>query len=196
MASHKLIENKDLSFTKGTCIVEIGSARETSGPESSTFYFSELSKQLETDFFSVDFSPQSFALAKEFIGVKAILSDGVKFLESFSTISDKRISILYLDNFDVIYNDKHKKSLLKRVGSVYYDNEEDLTNERSGVVHLEQMKAALPLLNVKNIVIVDDTRKTEQGWWGKGALVVPFLLENGYKISNDSEEGIMLQSFS
>jgi hypothetical protein len=193
MASHKLIENLNLDFIKDTCIVEIGSARETSGPESSTYFFSELSLRSESDFYSVDFSPQSYSLAKNVIGEKAFLSDGVKFLENFSSISDKKISILYLDNFDVIYNDKHKESLLRRVGSVYEDNEEEMTNERSSVVHLEQMKAALPLLNVKNIVIIDDTRKTDVGWWGKGALVVPYLLERGYKISSESEDGIMLE---
>ena len=194
MASHKLIESADLDFVKGTCVVEIGSARETSGPDSSTYYFSELSDKVGADFFSVDFSPQSYALAKEVVGDRAKLSDGVKFLENFPYSSSKKISILYLDNFDVIYNDKHKESLLRRVGSVYEDNEEELTNERSGIVHLEQMKAALPLLHVKNIVIVDDTKKTEHGWWGKGALVVPYLLEKGYKISNESEDGIMLES--
>ena len=194
MASHKLIEDLNLDFIKGTCIVEIGSARETSGPDSSTYYFSMLSKKDEADFFSVDFSPQSHSLAKEVVGDSAILSDGVKFLEKFSYWSHKKISVLYLDNFDVVYNDKHKESLLRRIGSVYEDNEEELTNERSGIVHLEQMKASLPHLHVKNIVIVDDTKKTEYGWWGKGALVVPFLLEKGYLISNETEDGILLES--
>lgn len=195
MASHKLIENINLSFAENGSIVEIGSARETAGADSSTFYFAELSKKINCEFYSVDFSPQSQSLAYQIIGKNAILSDGSAFLEKFHTISGRKISVLYLDNFDVIYNEKHRASLMRRVGNVYDSNHEELTNERSAIVHLDQMKTALPLLQLNNAVIVDDTTETEKGWWGKGALVVPFLLGLGYTIESRSEDGVLLLSF-
>ncbi len=192
MASHKLIENIDYAFTSNGCIVEIGSARETSGSDSSTFFFSELAEKTGSEFYSVDFSPNSQKLAAEIIGESAILSDGVAFLKKFKSISSRKISVFYLDNFDVVYNNQHKESLMRRVGNIYEDNNESLTNERSAVVHLEQMKAAIPLLADKHVVIIDDTKQTEVGWWGKGASAVPFLLEKGYSIKAQSEDGILL----
>ncbi len=195
MASHKLIECIKIDFLADASIVEIGSARESSGEESSTFFYSALSKKVNAEFYSVDFSPQSRAMAAEVVGGNAVLSDGTAFLKVYNTYSQRKIALLYLDNFDVVYNDKHKQSLLKRVGSVYDDNNEVITNERSAAVHLEQIKAAQPFLAIKNVVIVDDTKLTEDGWWGKGALVVPFLLESGYKIAAQSEDGLLLSNF-
>lgn len=195
MASHKLIECIKIDFLADASIVEIGSARESSGEESSTFFYSTLAKKVNAEFYSVDFSPQSRAMAAQVIGENAVLSDGAAFLKVYDSYSQRKIALLYLDNFDVVYNDKHKQSLLRRVGSVYDDNNEVITNERSAAVHLEQIKAALPFLALKNAVILDDTKLAEDGWWGKGALVVPFLLQNGYNITAQSEDGLLLTNF-
>ena len=195
MASHKLIEHINIDFLVDACIVEIGSARESSGEESSTSFYSTLAKKTNAEFYSVDFSPQSRAMAAEVIGNNAILSDGAAFLKVFDTYSKKKIALLYLDNFDVVYNDQHKKSLLRRVGSVYDDHNEVITNERSAAVHLGQMVAAMPYLAPHNVIIVDDTKSNGDGWWGKGALVVPFLLKTGYRVVAQSEDGLLLANF-
>lgn len=194
MSSHALLEHFNLSFALNGCIVEIGSARESVDVESSTHYFRELSRRLNSEFFSVDFSEQSNALARALIGSNAILSDGKVFLENFRTFSKLEISILYLDNFDIIYNEKHEKSLRSRVGTAYAEHGEELSNQRSAEVHLEQARASISLLGKQNIIICDDTKLQDGLWWGKGALVVPFLLARDYKIKEQSEDGVLLVS--
>jgi hypothetical protein len=195
MASHNLLEKIKINNFKNTCIVEIGSARESAGDQTSTSYFKNIATKIDATFFSVDFSPLSHAYAREIINENAILSDGATFLSSFEKYSNKKISILYLDNFDIIYNDKHKESLLKRVGNIYSKNNEDLNNERSSIVHLEQLISALPYLENNNVIIIDDTMIINDIWWGKGALAVPHLLSIGYTINYKSDDGVLLTNY-
>jgi hypothetical protein len=196
MSSHVLLNQIKFSSLKQGVIIEIGSARETNDEQSSTFYFNQIALKNNTEFFSVDFSEKSWLMAKKIVNDKAILSDGNIFLKNFRSYTKKNISVLYLDNFDVIYNEKHKISLLSRVGSVYLDNKEDLNNKRAAEVHLEQLITALEYLNNDAIIIVDDTKYIDSNWWGKGALVVPYLLKNNYKIIIEDEGGVMLKSNS
>ena len=196
MSSHSLLDQVDCQFLLSGCIVEIGSARGAAGPESSTFYFNKIAVDIGVPFFSCDFSPESNVLAKSIVSDRAFLSDGKAFLENFTKITAEKISLLYLDNFDIIYSDAHFKSLKLRVGDVYEQRGEVINNQRSAEVHLEQMIAALPLMAENSVVIVDDTKQTQNGWWGKGALVVPFLLKDGYKPIVISSDGVMLVSSS
>lgn len=193
MSSHTLLEKINFKSLKIGVIVEIGSSRETNGHESSTFYFNKIAKINNTDFYSVDFSEQSWLMAKSIINEKAILSDGKLFLQNFRNYTSKNISVLYLDNFDIIYNEKHKISLLNRVGNLYEKNNEKLNNERSAVVHLEQLEASYAFLNDDALIIVDDTKFINNNWWGKGALVVPFLIQKGFQVTYKTDDGVALK---
>ncbi len=64
MSSHVLLNQINFSSLKKGVIVEIGSARETNDEESSTFYFNQIAKRNNTEFFSVDFSRKSWLMAK------------------------------------------------------------------------------------------------------------------------------------
>jgi hypothetical protein len=194
MSSHVLLNEIKYSSLKEGVIIEIGSARETNNEESSTFYFNQIAINNNTEFFSVDFSEKSWLMAKEIIHENAILSDGKLFLQNFRNYTNKNISVLYLDNFDVIYNEKHKISLLNRVGNIYQENNENLNNQRAAEVHLEQLVTSMKFLNDDAIIIIDDTKFIESNWWGKGALVVPYLFNNNFKIIIEDEGGVMLKS--
>lgn len=112
MASHLLIKEIAPEFIRRGCIVEIGSSRELERKgKSSTYYFNWLCKKLKADFYSVDFADDSFELAKTLVGDRAFKGDGAEFLKNFSKISKKKIDVLYLDNYDVIYNEEHKADL-------------------------------------------------------------------------------------
>ncbi len=195
MSSHILLDEINHDFIDGQDIVEIGSAREGDGKTSSTLYFSNLAKRKEIHFFSVDFSKHSYELAHKIVGDSAVHMDGAEFLAQYKTFSNSKIACLYLDNFDVIYSEAHKISLLGRVGDAYALRDEEISNERSAQVHLGQLNAALKHLAPKHVIIVDDTKECEFNWWGKGALVVPQLLSMGYEIRNRSNDGILLANF-
>ncbi|MDP3244326.1 MAG: hypothetical protein Q8M83_01565 [bacterium] len=189
MSSHILLENIDLSvLPKDSYIIEIGSAREPLNKENSTCFLNELAGKNHLNFLTVDFSKDSFALAKSYVGDKAILYNGVDFLKNFH----KPIGILYLDNFDIIYGDQHRASLMSRVGAAYEEHKEIINNERSAEVHLEQAKAAMPLMTEPCFICIDDTMKREGEWWGKGATVVPFLSNKGFNVLKVSSEGVLL----
>ena len=193
MVSHTLLKEIDLSeIPKQTYLIEIGSIRELQPPDSienSTCFLDKLAREHNLRFITVDLSEYSYKLASSYVGKKAILSDGSEFLKKFK----QPISILYLDNFDVVYNEIHRQSLMRRVKGVYKKHNEILTNERSAEVHLEQVKVAMPLLTKPSFIGIDDTMIKMNKWWGKGAKAVPFLLKNGYKIIKIGSDGLILK---
>lgn len=192
MSSHRLFNKVDLSILpKQSYIIEIGSIRQPEqldNADSSTHYFDDLAKENNMNFQSVDFSKASYELSKAVVGDRAFCMDGVSFIRNFSG----QIGILYLDNFDIVYSEKHRLSLMSRVGTSYEENNETITNERSAEVHLEQMKEALPKMTKPCFVCVDDTMIRDGDWWGKGATVVPFLLEQGFNIIKQNDAGVLL----
>lgn len=196
MSSHALIKLIAPEFIRGGCIVEVGSSREPERKgKSSTYYFNWLANKINADFYSVDFSQESYNVAKTIIGERAFRGDGAKFLKNFREISSKKIDVLYLDNFDVIYDDEHGADLERRVGDIYSENGQSLNNEESARVHLMQMKAAMRHMAKRSVVICDDTLLDENGeWWGKCATVVPFLQKRGWRIIGTSDVGVILSS--
>jgi hypothetical protein len=196
MASHLLIKEIAPEFIRGGCIVEIGSSREPERKgKSSTYYFNWLGNKIGADFYTVDFADDSYELAKSLVGDRAFQGDGAEFIKQFAKVSSKKIDVLYLDNYDVIYNEEHKADLERRVGDDYAKKGQELNNTEAARVHLDQMKAALRLMAKRSIVICDDTLLDENGqWWGKCATVVPFLESRGWKIIGTSEVGVMLAS--
>jgi len=195
MASHLLVTTIAAEFIRGGCVVEIGSSREIERKEkSSTHFFKKTCELLDSMFFSVDISEKSHALAQTIVGNQAVCTDGETFLKNFRHLTRRRISVLYLDNFDVIYNDQHEKDLRSRVGEEYGKWGWELENSKSAEVHLSQMKAAIPLMAQRSVVICDDTMTKNDGWWGKGATVVPYLLAQGWRVHSASDIGVMLTS--
>lgn len=194
MASHTLIkkiQNIELILKEG-CIVEVGSARESIAV-SSTKYFNDISKKYDVNFYSIDFSEYCYKLAKSLIGDKAILGKGEEKIKDIK----ESISCLYLDNFDIINNKNHEKSLrsrIKKFGNAYKKNNTDIekSNLLSQQTHLAQAQASLPKLSANAVVIFDDTPKLTNGFGGKGALAVPWLVSQGLKILHTQGTGVLL----
>ena len=177
MRSHKLlskVKNLNLLLSKGV-IVEIGSARE-SLINSSTEYFHNISK-------------------KSLIGDKAILGKGE---DKIKEIKEK-ISVLYLDNFDIIDpkitgHEESLKSRIKKYGDSYRKHNTSINpnNISSQQAHLLQAQAALPKLSSSAVVIFDDTPFSNNTFSGKGGLAVPWLKSQGFKILYTQSSGILL----
>jgi hypothetical protein len=114
------------------------------------------------EFYTVDINPENTAItAKIFEEFKisnrarAIQGDGIEFLKNF----DKKIDFLYLDAWDVDHQDTAEK-------------------------HYEAFKACESKLSHNNIILIDDTdinsATGQKG--GKGALLIPYLLEQNYNM--------------
>jgi hypothetical protein len=107
---------------------------------------------------SVDLSAENCAFAREWTSVfgetvSIHQGDSVQFLAGFAG----PIDVLYLDSLD--------------------------TTEPGHAEHaLRELQVALPRLHQRCVVVVDDTPWRTGAWTGKGALLVPWLLQRGWRI--------------
>jgi predicted O-methyltransferase YrrM len=107
---------------------------------------------------SVDLNPQNVAFAREWTAVFGDTvtihhGDAIAFLANFS----QPIDVLYLDSLDT-------------------------TEPGHGEHAMRELEAALPKLHNRSLIAIDDTPWQAGSWVGKGARVVPWLLEQGWQV--------------
>lgn len=163
-------------------VVEVGSQRHVR--DGSTTQLMALADRLGIGFSTVDFDENTFGKAFQVVGHRAHHGDGAEFLVAYPG----PISILYLDNYDIIYSDAHGANLASRVGDLYSSRGLSLDdsvqhNLNSAKVHLDQLLAGFDKLTDECIVAIDDTiwRPHHKFWWGKGALAIPYLLQATFR---------------
>ena len=163
---------------EGSYIVEIGSTRteyKEEGEENNNDGFSSVHfARTGKDFVTVDIDRNASQLTYDLLDALELMEnstvingDGLKFLEKYEF--KKKIDLLYLDAWDV-----------------------DNPNSNFAENHLKAYEAALPNLNDKHIILIDDTDldvSKERGLFidkeskgGKGKLLIPHLEEKGYKL--------------
>ncbi|HLK59011.1 MAG TPA: glycosyltransferase, partial [Chthonomonadaceae bacterium] len=158
-----------------SCIVEIGSARDER-PEAclgdgwSTRAWGWFALQTGGRAYTVDIEPEAIAACKRLTAefaeaITYTTSDSLEFLRTWSLAERGTIDLLYLDSLDYI---------------------DTLRSEHR---HLKEAAAALPSLSPRCLVLLDDTYPSGQlpsegdaDLTGKGALVAPFLLEQGFRL--------------
>jgi SAM-dependent methyltransferase len=139
-------------------IVETGCARAEgpfawAGDGQSTVLFDHFAGAHDGAVVSVDKDPAACTLAARLVSerTQVVCGDSVEFLWRFRP--ERPIDLLYLDSFDLDWNDPHPSSLH----------------------HLKELCAALPRLEPGCLVVVDDN----QGARGKGQYVRQFMTEIG-----------------
>ena len=198
MPAHLLLDDVDLSAASSNgLIIEIGSVREP-GELPSSLYFANNGAEYGLNFLTIDSSDRSWKLTQEYVGESAVLGDGKEFLEKFAG----GISVLYLDNFDYPSDESHFKDLCRRSGHDFDGMSWTDLQNKSPKVHYEQILAALPKLSAPCWIIVDNTARTRwsrrllKPFWGKGASVVPYLLNQDFSIVKEGLGGVMLSRSS
>jgi hypothetical protein len=167
-------------------IVEIGTTRGTDG---STQYFDQLAKQKGTMLHSVDIDDRQYIFQSLESTVGYCLAGSIWATTVLPTLN-KKISLLYLDNYDYDYN----------IGATTWVDDQkieyqtkyniNLNNQDCVIEHLKQIIALLPYLAEHSTVICDDTYLSNGCWIGKCGAVVPYLVANGFSIVNiDCTEG-------
>jgi hypothetical protein len=151
----------------GDSVVEIGSER----GEGSTAYFRKYCEDKHLPFYSVDVDP---------LIENVIKSDGAEWLEAF----EGTIGFAYLDNFDYIFEHIAGKEWVQRQIENYAKRGVTMNNENSERAHLEQAKHIARLSRIGTVVIFDDTW-FDNGYHGKGAKAVPYLLGKGFQLVNE-----------
>ncbi len=152
----------DLMTQRGTrTIIETGTARggesNCIGDGGSTLIWAEWAGHFGAVVHSVDIDPKAvseskLACAMNKDHVHIVCGDSVVFLREFK----KPIDLLYLDSYD-------------------FDVDDPLPSQQ---YHLDEIKAAYPMLHSNSVVMIDDC---DLPHGGKGKLVIDYLLEKSWK---------------
>lgn len=186
---YRLLENKflDITCSDKHIVLEIGSER----GEGSSEWLYNWASQRGMEFHSVDVIAQSIVNNPKinFHTTNA----GSDWCRDVLPKLDKKIKVLYLDNFDWIANDwvdDLPQWLINQIEQ-YARRGVVMNNENSQIEHLLQAQYCLPYMDKESIVIVDDTyyNISTDEWDGKCAKVMPLLVENGYMIESNQDYG-------
>ena len=153
----KQSQDKSLTILETGCVRSAGN---WAGDGQSTLQFEYFVRKQGGRAISVDYSPLSVGIAHYFCpSVQIVLSDSVQYLEFMSRCASKlALDLLYLDSMDI-----------------------DPANPmRSAEHHLNEIRAAWPLLRKGSLVLIDDHDcPTPVGRLSKSILANEWLAEQG-----------------
>lgn len=157
-------------------IVETGTARAGvqgfNDDGSSTLIWADWARDNNAMVYSIDIEPRAIQGAREGVGnnnhAVFICADSVTTLENF----DQPIDFLYLDSFD-------------------FNPTVDPNVRPCQEHHLKEIIAAYPKLHQHSVVMIDDCGGVIGG--GKGGLVIPYLVERGWKLITNIYQAILVR---
>jgi hypothetical protein len=177
----KLAE-KYLKVDTNTVFVEIGSDRY----EGSTEYFAELAQDNNTILHTVDLSNEARNRLDQTINMQNIVwhqATGSDWAKNVFPTFEKKISLLYLDNFDYNWNISRPNDNIELQKTQYREEFGiEMTNQNCQLEHFKQMLSLYPYMADYSIIICDDTYTLNDCWIGKCGPIVVYLLANGYQI--------------
>lgn len=192
---HKYAEEFTEVFDQdNVCILEIGSEN----GDGSTSYFNDLSIKKGCDFYTVDIDLKEFNFQNP--KFHQYTMSGEKFLEETFPSLEKKIAVLYLDNFDWIWEPLNIPDWINNQITMYKDKFGlDMNNVESSTVHLKQAIGALPYLAEKSVVICDDTwyARSNGVFMGKSCAAIYYLLAHGFKVvkQDDLYSALILSNY-
>lgn len=190
----KMLEEtcKLLPVTSNEIVVEIGSDR----GEGSTAFFRDWAKQKGLEFHTVDVlddAKRYFETNLESGGADGInfhvVSTGHAWCRDELPSMNKKIKVLYLDNFDWIDPVNLQYQWLHDQISDYASRGVVMNNENSQEEHRLQALYCLPHLADACAVLIDDSWMDvggPTGWGGKCGTAIPLLLANGFRVEQNS----------
>ena len=192
-AAYKLLDKRfpTLSYTNQDCVVEIGSERW----DGSTFFFRDWAVARNLDFHTVDVCDDAlrhFQHHSTTDGINFHITEaGSIWARDILPTIDKQIKVLYLDNFDWLYEPRmpwHADQIAS-----YAARGVEMTNENSQKEHRMQALYCQHHMAAQSVIFCDDSWQdpfNNQRFDGKCGTAVPLLLEAGYK--SVFEEGAMI----
>ena len=173
-------------------IVEIGSDRY----EGSTAFFAEQSSKHQLWLHTVDIDGNCAhrirRTANEYLArIKFYQQDGVDFARHYR---GPGIHTVYLDNFDWDWEPGNPNRMIDEQRTWYALRGYEMNNENCQLAHYDQMVNLMPFIADDSIVCLDDTYQINNEWTGKGGMIVPFLVDNGYEILHNEDYGVILGS--
>ena len=169
--------------------VEIGSDR----GEGSTQYLDKLAAGHGTKLYTVDISSKAKSwLENTCQATEFAVADGAVWAREFA---EKRtdIAVLYLDNFDYIWDINNITPAIEVQMRQYAGNGVAMTNQACQIAHMTQLLALYGVLAPQAVIALDDTYCYNDCWIGKSGPVVVYLLALGWQIVHQTlDNGVIL----
>jgi hypothetical protein len=184
----------------GCAVVEVGS--DSLGPHgegSSMFFAGFMLNKLNTKFYTIDISEGTQSGLDRFARMmpdryNVLRGDAMEMLDQVQ----EPIAFAYLDNFDYIPPGYEDADWMVAMIENYRNQwGVELTNENSAAAHLAQTKKVVDKAADRCVILFDDTWEVatgrtfagavkpgtdNEGWYGKGASAVPWLIKQGWRV--------------
>ena len=170
--------------------VEIGSDR----GEGSTQWLDALAADHNTNLITVDTSSKAKSNWEgKLSNTEFVVQTGSTWAKDFNT-SGHGIAVLYLDNFDYIWDINDIRPAIKLQMADYADRGVVMTNQACQTEHLKQLVALESCLNTRAVVAFDDTYCYNDCWIGKCGPAVVYLLACGWQVVHQTLDcGVILK---
>jgi hypothetical protein len=171
------LENINLIADHNNIVVEIGSEN----GEGSSVWLYNWAQQHTIEFYSVDVEHRMRERTYPKINW-VVTSSGSDWCKNVLPGLNKKIKVLYLDNFDWNWDANNIQPYIQQQISKYLDRGVTMNNQNCQEEHRLQVEYCLPYLDEQSVVIMDDTFYNNNNWDGKCATAIPLLLKNGFKM--------------
>jgi hypothetical protein len=174
------------NFSPNDIILEIGSDRY----EGSTEYFASLGQEFHT----VDILTNAKSRLHNINNINFHIGSGSEWCALELPKLDKKIGLVYLDNFDYIWDVTSIQPHIEEQKQQYANLGIIMDNTNCQIEHLRQTMLIYPYLTNNAVVIYDDTYTYNGCWIGKGGPSVTWLLAQGFRIRelNKQLPGVIL----
>ena len=168
-------------------LVEVGCSREIIEGQNSTVQLLALAQELDLPFAGIDLDHANIeALERDYRESNAswITGKGEEELQKW----EKPIAACYLDAYDfwhASHSDLRQKAYVESYGSGINDAE-------CHTMHLEAARHCSSLIPPGGLLGLDDTWMEKDQWAGKGALALPWLLDQGWQLLSCANRGTVL----
>jgi hypothetical protein len=158
--------------------VEIGSDR----GEGSTVYLNNLAAQHNTKLITVDIAAKArHTLGAQLTNTEFVVANGSDWANDFA-ITNPDIDVLYLDNFDYIWDITNISRPIQIQMHEYSQRGAAMTNQACQIEHLRQLMLLYPRLTTNAVVAFDDTYCWNDCWVGKCGPAVVYMLASGWRV--------------
>jgi len=175
------LDSIDLTISHDNIVVEIGSEN----GEGSSVWLYNWAKNHGVEFYSIDVEHRM--REQQYPEIHWIVtSSGSDWCKNVLPGLNKKIKVLYLDNFDWIWDTNNIESNIQNQIDKYAERGIVMNNQNCQEEHRLQLEYSLPYLDEQSVVIMDDTFYNNNRLDGKCATAIPLLLEHGFKL-HDTE---------
>lgn len=170
-------------------LVEIGSDR----GEGSTEYLDNLAGKLNTRLYSVDILPKARSRLQESCpNTEFVVASGSTWSREFRT-KWENISVLYLDNFDYIWDVNEVRPAIQQQQHFYAEMGITMSNQNCQVEHLTQMINLAGCMHPSGVIVFDDTYCVNDCWIGKCGPAVVYMKTRGWNVVWHQNCGVIMR---